>query len=301
MKVKINKKRLTYALSGTLVVMLTLFIYEVHLHIKYIHSNPPVKTCKTKQIVDDESGLVSYWSFDKIKDDRVEDLSGNKNVGQIKSAINLHFIPKMIKSYFDTDYIFGRYEIVDGVKGEAICLYGRRWVAGGNIDLYNTNKFTVAVWVWRETDKYTVPTIMAKGSWPFDGWWLTTTLGGRGVDMGIAWGTGLKHVESGYELPLREWHHIAVTMNNRDHEIQFFIDGLPFGKKHENVPEWVINWNHELFVGDYDGSGRWPWVGKLDEARFYNKILSEGEIANVYNSDRGSPMVMEEKNNSIKQ
>jgi hypothetical protein len=48
-----------------------------------------------------------------------------------------------------------------------------------------------------------------------------------------------------------------------------------------------VNWNHELFVGDYDGSGRWPWDGKLDEVRYYNRILSDDEIFNVFVNEEG--------------
>ena len=114
--------------------------------------------------------------------------------------------------------------------------------------------------------------------------------------MAVAWGTSFTHIESGYKLPLKEWHHIAVTMNNKDHEVQFFVDGLPFGEKHTNVHEWLTNWNHELFIGDYDGSGRWPWDGKLDEVRFYNKILNEKEIFDIFNKER-STLLGSNKNN----
>ena len=288
MRLKTSKKQLVIFLiliSGTLFLTLASRIYA---EVDYRHSNPPVTTCSKKPIKNPDTGLVSHWSFDEIYDDKVEDHSGNKNTGKFGSSINRHFIRKMIKSYFDINYIFGTHEIVDGVVGKAIKINGRQWISGGNIAAYNTNKFTVAAWVWRDHDMYSVPTIMAKGSWPyFDGWWLTTKPEERGIDMGIAWGTSFEHIESGYELPLKEWHHIAVTMNNEDHEILFFIDGIPYGEKHENVHEWLVNWNHELFVGDYDGSGRWPWDGKLDEVRYYNRILSDDEIFNVFVNEEG--------------
>lgn len=288
MKWKVNKKRLIYLLTIMSILLIISLASLIYLYVEYRHSNPPVKTCRVKKVEKPETGLISYWTFDNVYDNKVEDESGNRNTGRIGSAINRHFIKKMIKSYFDVDYILGIPRIVEGVKGNAIRVNGRQWIAGGNIDAYNTNTFTVSVWVWRDNDMYSVPTIMAKGSWPyFDGWWLTTKPEERGIDMGIAWGVDFEHIESGYELPLREWHHVAVTMNNVDHEIQFFIDGMPFGEKHENVHEWFVNWNHDLFVGDYDGSGRWPWDGKLDEVRYYNKVLSEDEIFNIYNEEAG--------------
>jgi len=57
-----------------------------------------------------------------------------------------------------------------------------------------------------------------------------------------------------------------------------------------------VNWNHDLFIGDYDGSGRWPWDGKLDEARYYNKILSKEDIYRIYSEENKTLIVMNEKN-----
>jgi hypothetical protein len=125
---------------------------------------------------------------------------------------------------------------------------------------------------------------MSKSSWPFyDGWWLCSAKQGvRDIDVGIAWGNGFTHIKSGYQLPLREWHHIAVSMDNLRHEAQFYIDGKIYGAKHKNVPNWLVNWNHDLFLGEYDGSGRWPWFGKLEDVRFYNKVLSNEEAQKIY-------------------
>jgi hypothetical protein len=186
--------------------------------------------------------------------------------------------------------IFGYPKLVDGKVARALEFKGRQWVSAGNDQCFVAEQSTLAAWVWQESDDEQaapVPTIMAKSSWPTNGWWLCSTTQGiqaasRYIDVGIAWGNGLKHVESGYQLPLREWHHIAVTLDNLNHQAQFYIDGKPFGPLHINVPRWLTNWDHDLFVGEYDGSGRWPWVGKLDEVRFYNRVLTAPEIASVF-------------------
>jgi len=48
------------------------------------------------------------------------------------------------------------------------------------------------------------------------------------------------------------------------------------------VNKWLTNWNHDMFIGGYDGSGRWPWFGKLDDVRYYNTILTPEEIFSIY-------------------
>jgi hypothetical protein len=43
------------------------------------------------------------------------------------------------------------------------------------------------------------------------------------IDISIAWGNDCARVKSGYQLPIRECHHIVVSMDNIRHEAQFYI------------------------------------------------------------------------------
>ena len=277
MKPKLNKLRILYTI---IIILFSLLTIETFAFLWYRYHNPPTTMCKETKI-NNRSGLISYWKLDNINNDSIPDHSNNGNHGVLNSTINIDFPFKMFNYGFK--YIAGSSDIVKGINGNAIKLYGREWISGGNIEAYNTDVFTISAWVKREDSTYYTPTIMAKSSWPdFDGWWLCTSKDHKYIDMGIAWGSSFAHVKSGYALPMNEWHHIAVTMDNKKHEVQFFIDGIPFGEKHENVHEWRTNVNHSLFIGDYDGSGRWPWVGQLDEVRFYNKILTEKEIHSLF-------------------
>lgn len=288
MKRKINRRRIFIAMTLLQIFTLGILFFITYGFIKYKHENPPITEHINKSYVEDSSviGLVSHWEFENIlAGNKLADKSGNENTGILKSSINLHFIKRVAQNSFNYHYILGLPRIVSGKIGNSIEINGRQWISGGNHKAYNTNTFTVSAWVWNENDdRNWAPTIIAKGSWPFyDGWWLCTKNNTRYVDMGIAWGESYEHIESGYELPLREWHHIAVSMNNKSHQVMFFVDGLPYGKMHENVHEWLVNWSHDLFVGDYDGSGRWPWYGRLDDVRYFDRILSDEEILAVYN------------------
>ena len=284
MKINIKKKWSIITISTLLILTTCCFFLYFFLYIEYRHNNPPITITEygNKSENTPINGLVSHWEFDEINNGMIKDVSGNKNSGTIKSAINLHYFRRIFKNTFDRYSLFAIPKIVKGKRGNAIDLNGRQWVSGGNIKDYNTNTFTISTWIWRDDDDDIVPTFMAKSTWPFDGWWLCTKPSSRYIVMGIAWGESHIHIDSGYQLPLKEWHHIAVTMNNQDHIIQFFIDGLPYGEKHENIHEWLINWNHDLFIGDYDGSGRWPWSGRIDDTRYYDKILSSKEIFEIY-------------------
>ena len=145
---------------------------------------------------------------------------------------------------------------------------------------------SVAAWVYLE-DAAHVPTIVAKSAWPTDGWWLLTTsvdpLGSdRRLQLGIGLGSGIAHIDADYTLPLREWHHVAFSIDNAAREVRFFIDGVPHGTVHRDVPRWLVNWSHPIVVGDYDGSGRWPWHGRIDDVRVWNRVVTEAEVAAAF-------------------
>ncbi len=285
MKSKLWKKRWIWiALIAQSIVILVL-LFNLRRNMIYKSYNPAITTYIKSDTLDSREGLVAHWSFDDFKLDYVKDDSGNGHDGFFLSQFNMIYPKEILSNIFNYHYIFGVPKKVDGKIGNAVELNGRQWLSGGNYLKYNTDIFTISAWVMRSGDDNSyVPTIMAKGAWSFyDGWWLTTKPNSRFIDMGIAWGEDYVHIESGYEMPSDEWHHIAVTMNNEAHEIQFFIDGKPFGKKHENVPQWLVNWNHDLLIGDFDGSGRWPWIGKIDEVYFFNEILDEEKIFELYN------------------
>lgn len=279
------KKRVLWGILVFLALVILFLLRSVRLSLIYKSYNPPVTSYLMSETPSDSTGLQGYWSFDDFTSEHAADNSGLSRHGIFLSHFNVIFPLEILSNIFDYHYAFGIPKKVEGKVGNAVQLNGRQWLSGGNYLNYNTGQFTISSWVMRsgEDDSY-VPTIMAKGDWPFyNGWWLCTKPNSRYIDMGIAWGEGYKHVESGYEMPSDEWHHIAVTMNNEAHEIQFFIDGKLYGNKHENVPEWLVNWNHDLYIGDFDGSGRWPWIGKIDEVYFFDRILSAEEIFELYN------------------
>lgn len=219
------------------------------------------------------AGLIAHWKFDVLEGEQTPDASGNNNVGKVRYIFNKKYIPNLL---------FGQPKQSTGVENGALLLDGKQWISGGNNKCYNIDKFTISLWVWQDNREIHMPTIMAKSSWKgYDGWWLCVTPDGS-VDLGIAWGNGFSHVKSGYRLPLKEWHYISCTVDNFTNEVQFFIDGLPYGRKHSDVHSWRVNWNHDLFIGEYDGSGYWPWPGKLDEVSFYSTILPKDKIYELY-------------------
>jgi len=272
LKLKKNKIIIVLIIACCLLTIILGIVVKKFGH--YQRINPPL-TAPDKGVCT-TSGLISHWKFDSLDNKITQDSSGNNNTGKVQYFF-LH-------DDFFSKLFFGTPEVVEGPKGNALRFNAKNWISGGNKSCYNVDKFTIALWVW--LDNYdNIPTIMAKSSFVgYDGWWLCTTNKTGFIDLGIAWGNGFTHVKSGYKLPLNEWHFLAVTVDNTKQKVQFYIDGAPYGKIHTDVPKWLINWNHDMFIAEYDGGGYWAWPGRLDDVRFYSEILSSEEVQSIYSS-----------------
>jgi hypothetical protein len=244
------------------------------LHSRYRSNHPSTTPHLTGKCA--APGLVAHWKFDEVTQGLTPDAGPRGNHGRLALAPRA-FAPLR----------FDHPKLVAGQHGKALEFGGRQWVVAANDDCFASEQFTVAAWVWL-AEAHGVPTIAAKSDLGVDGWWLCTTSFGaqdyeRYLDFGIMTGPERNlHVKSGYQLPLREWHHVVASLDNTRGEAQFFIDGKPYGPKQTGIPKWLVNRNHDLFVAEYDGSARWPWRGKLDDVRFYNFVLSVDEAAAVY-------------------
>lgn len=284
-------KKSTWAilvLAGIAMASLLLLAYVYRTSLALIRERPPMVSlmdCKR-----DAGNEVLSWNFDQVNGHLAPDQSVNKIDGILGSLFDRHrlffAIPQELRN-------FAVPRQVDHGKGKALEFNGRNWVKAENSKCFTGDKFTIAVWIWKKKEAppregdWFVPTIAAKSRWPSSGWWLCTEPNTSNLDMAVTWGESRKHIHSGYAIPAEEWHHVSVTMNKVDHEIQFFIDGKPYGDKHTNVPDWLTNWEQDLYVGEYDGTARWPWVGRLDNFHFYATVLAADEIVALYARERG--------------
>jgi len=275
-----NSKSIKLMLFSLIIAVIALSFVVVlffKTYVNYRTINPPLTYAEKSNCTIE--GLVFHWKLDSFDNGITKDESVNGITGVQQAFFNNKYISKLF---------YKPPVLVEGKVGKALNFNGESWISAGNKSCYNTDKFTISMWVWQDGDSdIYMPTLMAKSSWHgssdgYDGWWLCTTPNEHYVDMGIAWGNGKTHISSGYQLPLNEWHHIAVTMDNQHHTAQFYIDGKPYGELQTHVQKWLNNWNHDLLIAGYDGSGRWSWPGKIDDVRFYSIVLTADAISTIY-------------------
>jgi hypothetical protein len=101
------------------------------------------------------------------------------------------------------------------------------------------------------------------------------------------------------------WHHIAITYDETNSRISYFVDGVkatnvsaasstwkdggtPHGPIHfTNTSSFVLGgWNKHGNLGNGAPTDAWiqSWQGGLDQFRLYGKVLTDSEILALYNS-----------------
>ena len=202
-------------------------------------------------------GLISLWTFDEgdIDGQIVMDVAGNNNGTMI-----------------------GQPEIVDGWIGDALQFDGETsGVNCGADESLNMGKedFTLDAWFNAGTQTSSWPCLFRKGNALCDG----CPPGYAIYWAGNIWNFALDNsnqlndrdrvsVGSGPYMD-EKWHHIAATRD--ESEIRLYLDGVLVASAPSN--DRNVNVGTELYLS-FDTS----FNGAIDEAKIYNRALSEEEI-----------------------
>ena len=209
---------------------------------------------------------------------------------------------------------------VDGVEGKAIAGVDQKAILYPSAnDFDKATSFTIAFW-----EKNSVPTggspqfvfsLASKDYWHQSAiFWLVDHDGAGSTADSAATSFVLQDnwfvTHDNEKLPGHilngEWHHIAVTYDEANSRITYFVDGqrvtnvsaanstwldggtTPHGAaKFTNIYAFVLGgWNKHVNLGNGAPTDSWiqSWQGGLDQFRMYGKVLSDSEIMALYNS-----------------
>jgi hypothetical protein len=231
-----------------------------------------------------QSGLVGYWNFDDCNDcTSAIDRSGKGNTGTMYVAAstvgNLHTGAGKIRNGISLD---GSNDYID-VANES------------NFDFERTDPFTLSVWVY-PTRNATIEGILSKlyhGS-PYNGSFeimkIDAPEGGSGVANGLRvslisnWDAGNAiQVDTTTALTLNTWTHIAVTYNGSSAAsgVKIFLNGSQdtLTTRMNGLAGSTLN---NLSVKISTRNTLYPFAGRMDEVRIYDRELSVGEIQRLY-------------------
>jgi len=244
------------------------------------------KTLKTNPDLDD--GLVGHWTFDgPDMFNNVADSSGQGNHGYITSAstISTTTVPGVIGQALDFE--FGFTPNVDALS---------------QTSLDGLTTITLAAWVNPNT--ITDGGIITKNRLPgdsFNGWYLATCVSGGGGlctnDNTYIFGYSFDTTHGIWEtdantVDLNEWTHVSATFDASSHFNVpiIYLDGVSVNvteTSNSTGSSILDDANHVCIATAENGGGAGcgggsQFVGAIDDARVYNRILSADEVSRLY-------------------
>jgi hypothetical protein len=214
-----------------------------------------------------DEGLVAWWTFDDVHGQNIEDRTDNAHLGVVMGNAIQSSNGKAGKSFVfdgDEDYI----EINDHEQ-----------LSGGGKDM------TVTAW-FNTVDAGEFQHIVSKTADGSNKDYYLRILDSRlrfgYEDSGNNWDTTDSNGEGIKTILSNRWYFGAFTYNFTNRQVVLYLNGTIEG-------QWVLptdlpDTSGSLMIGiqGYDGDA--GFEGKIDDIRVYNRMLSEDEINQLYES-----------------
>jgi hypothetical protein len=223
------------------------------------------------------SGLVGHWTLDEVdynpSTNRVSDLTPYSNHITRSSAI----------------FTQNRFNKENG----AMSFNGSQQVSG-NLDDFSFSKdqnFTASIWfniqgVHDVSGSGLVMGIFGSGSgfmsWGIDHYW-----DGNQLRLGIRDTLGTRITALPFNsADYNKWHHVALVYNKEIDRMRAYLNGSYISQTGTGIKDiWTRSDNNIHISGNSTlGGSNYRMIGFADDARIYNRALSEQEISQLYNS-----------------
>jgi hypothetical protein len=214
-----------------------------------------------KRLIDQAQGLVGYWPFDEGSGTIAKDYSGNGNNGTLVNGPT-----------WTTGKVGGALSF-DGVDDYVRVPYNP------NLNVLN-NKFTIAMWLNMNTQTGTERYILGKFNYLNSGYYIFMYSGENKVSFGFH-GGGIVWILKTSDITYNQWQHIAVTLDGNIMKV--YLNGILISST--NGVGAIGTDTNNLTIGGITPSLR---VGNkfIDDARIYNRALSDAEIQALYNATK---------------
>jgi len=209
-----------------------------------------------------ETGLVAYWSFDEGSGDTVKDSSGNDNDGTLVNG------PVWIK----------------GIKGNALSFEGTDDCVeiphSDSLDLgAEGQSYSIEFWIKctkANFEKYPDAHFFTKETFPYP-FTITQYKDGK-IDFRIYDGSSNPSVCSKESIMDGKWHFVVCMRDGKNKKLMMYIDGL-LNIKGADRTAGNVNNQGSIKIGRSMGD---DFSGAIDEAKIYNRLLTEDEIRAHY-------------------
>lgn len=207
------------------------------------------------------TGLVNYWSFDELSADAIDIVSGNNGIiygdvnqgqsGKIGNSVKFTSISTYIRT---TSYL----EDVSGASKVSISTWVKRAALNGILNLVNTKSSINGIQLWNDGKIYLMPT---SGSANYGYFSSNDT----------------------------NWKHLVLlfdgTKSTNLTKLTLYVNGVivPLNFSGTIASSWAtLTGSVFNFGGSYGGAN-----GKIDDTGIWNRILTDDEVTELYNSGNG--------------
>lgn len=225
-----------------------------------------------------DTGLKGYWSFNgqDISGTTAFDRSGAKNNGTLVNTPT-RSIGKL-------------------GQGLGFASASTQYVnVGSDASIDDFINLSACAWVKPNSSLTTYGDIIAKFTNAIDGWQMAldfTTLTSLRLSFYRVFDGSDGHWLTSSAISYNQWSHVCVTYNNSSasNDPLFYVNGSAVSSTENTTPTGTASADAggDAYIGAYNNGGT-PgelFNGSLDEVRLYNRILTDTEIAALYNSSR---------------
>lgn len=211
--------------------------------------------------IEEIPGLIAYYPFNNNANDE----SGNGHNGQINGSV----------------------PFVQGKYGNGVSFNG----SGANFiriphnsQLNFVGSFSICAWI-STTDTTTPAHVISKGRDINSAYAIAG--GGKAIYFNNSYnnGGGVRYYGS---FPYNEWHFVVGVINVQAGKVEYYYDGVKSAESNLGSVQPNITTDYPLILGrhfTYINGGSdypYPFKGKLDEARLYNRALTQSEVSRLY-------------------
>lgn len=215
-----------------------------------------------------ESGLLAHWSFDEGSGATAVDFSGNGN---------------------DAALLNGAGWIADGVLGGALSFDGvdDRIEGGGANIVFGQESISAFAWVASNDVNGSQSRIMGKDfNNPGPGGYLWLNFGNGVPWLEVRDSTDILWIvdSSGVDIADDQWHHVGFVIDRDSDRVGIYVDGILRGSR-AVVLGGVFGdstTTQNFRIGSHIPTAMLSLNGAVDEARVYNRALSDAEIQLLY-------------------
>ena len=205
-------------------------------------------------------GLTAYYPMDDDPSDGViDDVTGNARVARCIAGVSCP-------------------TSVPGHRGNALAFSGAHYARVVYGDWLSTPAaWSYASWVYLDSLADQVAFAKPWGAGQLDAWGLVAWNNGSGTCVESVDGASTNEAVCGPALLAGRWFHVAARWTGASKAL--FIDGTKVGELANATVS--MNDSHDVTIGCDENAGMqvYFWHGKLDDLQFYDRALSDSEIA----------------------